>query len=184
MKRNIALMGKAKSGKGVIAEYLRDTHGYRVVSFARPVKVACGRMVLGNGVYEHEALDYVNEHKDAFRPMLQAYGMAMRTLVAEDYWVRYALASIEGYNDFGCPVVVDDCRFPNEADALREAGFLIVEVFRPEWHRWSVGGLAHSLDSATAAHTSETELERIAADVRLVNNRSPAALVEQLEGLL
>lgn len=172
--QNIGLAGRAGSGKGVLAAELVK-RGYAVVSFAAPVKIAVGRMVLSpffRDVTDEQALAYVARHKDVLRPMLQAYGVAMRTLVDEGYWIRLALADAGGKQ----PVVIDDVRFPNEVAALKAAGFVTVRIERPHLHRTLYGG--NTLTGEQATHSSEAQIEGLAVDAVIHNTGDSARLLQ------
>lgn len=63
------------------------------------------------------------------RYLMQSLGTEWgRDLVAQDIWRRILLAKVDHHH--GLPIVVDDLRFPNEADGLRAAGFTIVRIIR------------------------------------------------------
>lgn len=64
------------------------------------------------------------------RDLLIHVGMSLRTF-DPDFWLRVGLRSIENYRNAGHPVIVTDCRFTNEAEALTQAGAYLVRVHRP-----------------------------------------------------
>lgn len=64
-------------------------------------------------------------------------------------------------------VVVTDCRFENEAEAIRRAGGLVISITRP--------GLAH-LDGGNSSHASENGLPRELIDCVVVNDSTVADL--------
>lgn len=62
------------------------------------------------------------------REILQKMGTEVgRDTFGDDIWIRNMLSRIEGEEE----VVVDDCRFLNEAMALRNKGFTIIGIDRP-----------------------------------------------------
>jgi 5'(3')-deoxyribonucleotidase len=114
----IAFLGRAGSGKTTAARYFEERYGAERVSFAAPIKRIARDMLdfsdaqlYGN---EKEAID----PRYGFSPrwVLQRLGCGGRDHIAADVWldvaVRTAVAS-------RAPVVViDDCRFINEAGRI------------------------------------------------------------------
>lgn len=76
------------------------------------------------------------------REFLQRYGTeAHREIFGSDFWVEQALSVVSHWNDF---YYVTDCRFPNEATAIRKRGGYIVRV--------------HGENEETGGHISEAGL--------------------------
>jgi hypothetical protein len=134
----LGLSGWARSGKDTIADYLVDVEGYTKVSFAQPMKEAMYRLNpritvnevvntalrVGIDVYGWDGL---KERSPDIRGLLQRFGTEIgREMFGENFWVDYALNSIED----GSKVVFSDVRFPNEADAIRQLGGKVYRVER------------------------------------------------------
>lgn len=125
MPRVIAFTGAAGSGKSTAAQHLVNIHGYSRVRFAGPLKAAMAAMGFNQAQIEGA---------DKERPTRMLLGKtpryAMQTLgtewgrncIGEDFWVGLWEHAALGILDEGGMVVVDDCRFPNEAAAIREMG--------------------------------------------------------------
>lgn len=64
--------------------------------------------------------------KEQFRGLLQWWGTEYRRNQDEDYWVKEAVRFLE-HNEWGL-VTSDDCRFPNEYQALREKRFVFIRL--------------------------------------------------------
>lgn len=185
----IGLVGKMHSGKGEVAARLVEAHGFRKLAFADPVKDASVAAI-------NAALDCIGQDrwmtrtiferdKAALRLMPQFIGtdLGRQYLGSPDIWIKLL---IERVNDLRFPpehnIVVDDCRFPNEAAALRGAGFHIVMVVRDETTRRKsivaaltaanpglpAGTIMPRLEE-TLDHPSETELDRIVYDTVIRN---------------
>ena len=167
----IGLIGKKRSGKDTFAAVLVEKHEYTRVAFADPLREALLRMdpyvdadLLEHGEVQPYRLSEVIEvlgwerAKDEVpevRRLLQTFGTdAIRTLDA-DFWVRAAVASAEAVQG---PVVVTDVRFPNEADAIRNMGGLLVRITRPGYDG--------------DGHPTETALDGYPADISIPNTRS------------
>lgn len=167
MGRHLGLVGPKHSGKTTAAEYLVHELGYRKIALADPLKNIAVDMI--NTFNEAQGLPLINrafldEHKDeVFVPFLQWLGTnyGRKFLRTPDRWINRFLHDSYSSPE---PVVCDDIRFPNEADSLRESGFLIVKLVRDEGERQE--SLRRSGVSADVhSHASETELENIVPDV-------------------
>ena len=130
----IGLAGPKRSGKTLAAEHLVERYGFHHDSFAAPLRrFACD--VLGLTPAELETLkessvDWLDDSRDdrpqvTPRRFLQLVGTEFgRNLIHPHLWVRACLRRIEGRSD----VVISDCRFSNEARAIRERGGLVVRL--------------------------------------------------------
>lgn len=177
--RNIALIGRARSGKDSIAKVLVKSHGYRRVAFADPLKAMAlsinpsivyhvpgftppeGSNILLADLVEHVGWERAKDDYPEVRRLLQQMGHAVRQL-DPDFWLRQGLRSAHAS---GAPVVVTDVRYLNEAHALRHAGYYTVRVVRPETE--PIPGTEHA---------SETELDGYPTDMTFVNNGTLATL--------
>ncbi|WP_282203671.1 deoxynucleotide monophosphate kinase family protein [Kitasatospora fiedleri] len=134
--KNIALIGRARSGKDTAADLLRE-YGFARLALADPLKAMAydvdpvvGTELLGVNapapVHLAEAVDRYGweEVKDRFpaaRRFLQRLGTeGVRRHVDPDFWITRCLLAAAA---IGRPVVVTDVRFDNEVQALRAAGF-------------------------------------------------------------
>jgi hypothetical protein len=83
------------------------------------------------------------------REVMQFFGTEYVRKAQGDYWVQRLVGSINGRRR----VLVPDLRFPNEANALRGVGGLIIRVLRID------------APAAADAHASETEMVEIEPDL-------------------
>lgn len=171
---NIGIMGLAGSGKDTAGKWLVDNRGYERVAFADPLKEAALKVDPIIGTRVEEVWDIVygewEDHsytvevrlsetvsrigwdaaKDTFsevRRFLQELGASIRAL-DPDFWLRQALATAADVNErFGRPVVITDVRYPNEVDALRDAGWHLVYTDRPGTPR-----MVHESEQLTEAN--------------------------------
>ncbi|MFJ2407118.1 hypothetical protein ACIOUE_38125 [Streptomyces xanthochromogenes] len=186
--RHIALMGRARSGKDTAAARLVQRYAFVRVAFADPLRESAMALdpIVGADTSAYGALpirlsDLVKRYgwersKTEFpevRRTLQRLGEAVREN-DPDYWLRLALDKIRTADRWGIPVVVTDCRYPNEFDALRAAGALLVRVDRP--------ALDEHQDQA-AGHISETALAGYPVDAVLTNGGTVAELHQAADGL-
>ncbi len=142
----IGLIGLIGSGKNTVSDILEKNHRYTKDSFAKPLK-DCLSSIYGwdRAMIEGDTEDsrVFRETKDQYwsdrlgrdiipRKELQFLGTdIMREHYHKDIWVESLIARIKGKDN----VVVTDVRFPNEMQALRDAGAVLVRVSRndPEW---------------------------------------------------
>ena len=150
----IALTGLAGSGKSTASKYLVENHGYQLVKFAGPLKDMLRAIGLGEGHIE-------GAHKETGLAMLfgRTPRYAMQTLgtewgrkcMGDSFWINLWRSRIDSALAFGGRVVVDDCRFPNEADEVRKLGGVV-------WQIVGRGGIA-------GAHESEAGCGRPDMDI-------------------
>ena len=129
--RLVALTGAAGSGKSTATRFLVERHGYTLVKFAGPLK----RMMYALGLKEEHVEGDRKESPLALlggktpRQAMQTIGTEWgRNCMGENFWVNLWLAHAETAIDEGGRVVVDDCRFPNEAEAIRQLGGMIIKL--------------------------------------------------------
>ncbi|GAA2230353.1 hypothetical protein N1031_07005 [Herbiconiux moechotypicola] len=123
------------------------------------------------------AKDYVPE----VRRTLQRLGTEAIRALDDGFWIRAAMRRVDATRSLlrlrlntsdsreatrPRPVVVTDCRFPNEADAIRERGGQIIRVTRP--------GV-----ESTDPHPSEVALDSYAEDYHVLNDGTIADLHER-----
>lgn len=180
----IGMIGKKRSGKDSVASTLVAEFGYSRVAFADPLREALLRLdpIIGRpalpdapapvhdvrlseviaAIGWERAKDYVPE----VRVLLQRFGTDAIRAIDDDFWVRTTRQQIEALRADG-PVVVTDVRFPNEADAIREAGGYLVRVTRP------------GTESEPGAHASETALDDYPEDIVVPNIGTLDCLAQQ-----
>lgn len=138
MTRLVALTGAAGSGKSTAADYLVST-GWRRVKFAGPLKDMMRALYRAAGLTEDQIERRIEgDLKQQYDPLLQLQTPrhAMQTLGTEwgrdcidsGLWTGIAEARIRAHLAAGDRVVVDDCRFDNEAAMIRDLGGLIVRL--------------------------------------------------------
>src|SRR5690606_4634179 len=140
----IAFAGPRGTGKTTLAQYLADHHRFTRMSLAAPIKriiAECpadsyerhqfllrwgqelfpGRMILA-ARFATEAAQVLAAERDPGR-RAQLIGTDVGRALDQEVWIRYLLTHLPDG-----PVAVDDVRFVNECEALREAGFRLVRL--------------------------------------------------------
>ena len=148
----IGLGGTIGSGKGTVADYLVDYHGFEKVSFADKLKDAVAvlfdwprEMLEGATKESREWREVPDEYWSAAlgktitpRYILQVFGTeCMRNGLDDNIWVHIVAKKFADNPD--TRYVIPDCRFYNEQRVVWEAGGQVWSIFRddiPEW--WGV----------------------------------------------
>jgi len=173
----VAFSGPAQVGKTTCAEYLAREHKGVVLSFASRLKK------------DAHAYGWDGDKDVKGRVFLQELGRVVREY-NEDYWLdslvvqlyrlvhQYPAATHKALGKRRPPVpcFVDDVRYLNEAERLRELDFTLVRIqpgagFITEGEDWRV-------------HPSEVDLDGYAFDHYITSDKGDiAGMLNQLEGL-
>jgi hypothetical protein len=165
----IAFSGRKGSGKTTAAKMLVDDCGFHRLRFAGPMKRMI-RVLLTDLGYTDDAAEKmvdgplkeseVPELDCTPRHLLQTIGTDWgRAHVRDDMWPIITMNAAERLLGEGRSVVIDDCRFPNEAEAVRARGGIIVELHR-------ISGSGAKMDT----HESEKQVHEIDPDYVVANN--------------
>jgi hypothetical protein len=179
----IGLAGYARSGKDEAANALIE-RGWRQAAFADKLKdflyqvnplipghYGAGSLRLRQLV-DSTGWDYAKVTYPEVRSLLQRTGTeAGRRVLGDDVWVD---ALFREHADAPA-LVVTDCRFPNEAEAVAKQGGVMIRVERP--------GVGPARDRYGRAHVSETSLNDWPFDHVLVNDGSVDDLHRKLHGV-
>lgn len=170
----IGMSGYAQSGKDTIGKMLSEV-GFERASFADRIRESL--YALDPKISEDERIsDAVNEKgwelaktsTPEVRALLQRLGSEVgRDLLDENLWVTMTLRKVED----GAKVVVTDCRFPNEAEAIKRLGGEMWRVTRP--------GCV-----PVNNHPSETALDDWKFDHYFVNDGTVEDLKQQVDKVL
>lgn len=169
----IGLSGYARSGKDAIATILSD-FGWERRAFAdaiRDVVYSLNPLVSGplrlQQVVDLLGWEGAKGQYPEVRRLLQYMGTDVgRNFLGENVWVNMVLSSLGDGN-----YVITDCRFPNEADAIRAAGGKVWRISRP--------GVGPAND-----HISENSMEEYNFDSYIENKGDLEDLRIVVKGLL
>ena len=150
----LGVTGLIGSGKDTIADYLVTEHGFKRVRFAASLKDAVSAvfgwdrdMLEGTSrqsrVWREEVdqwwAERLNMPQLTPRWVLQHWGTdVLRNHFHTDIWVASVENKLRQTQD---DIVITDCRFKNEVDAIKNAGGTTCRVFRgdnPEWYQAAV----------------------------------------------
>lgn len=178
----IAFTGLAGAGKSTAAAHLVSRHGFQRVRFAGPLK----SMMAALGLSQEQIEGSEKETPCALlggktpRYAMQTIGTEWgRDLIDSNLWIRAwqsALAKVPT----GVGVVVDDCRFPNEAAAVQAAGGILVRIERSGAGAGAAGHVseAHALRAIWTVPNDyseanlHTRLDRILSDLSWADARA------------
>lgn len=157
----IGLSGAMRSGKDTAATTLLE-QGFVRVSFADKLRAFMYALdpLIPTGAGPQRLAKLVDVHgweacKNTYpevRALLQRCGTdAGRKVLHENVWVDAVARTLPDE-----PIVVTDVRFPNEADALRAAGGVIVRVTRPGF---TPGADAHPSETAMNGYLFDYEVK-------------------------
>lgn len=141
-------IGKAFSANTVAA--IRTSHVTMAVRRLDPLLSGDHRMadvlarVDGNwDRLKEDSKDIASETAAEIRRLQQIIGTEIgRQMVSDTIWVDTAMDTVEKLRDRGKSVVISDCRFDNEAQAILDAGGTVVRIDRPSLAGQPVDGHA------------------------------------------
>ena len=152
------ISGHAQHGKDTVAEMMRRIlwgYGKKVLIIhnADLLKFMCKQLFSWNG-----------EKDDRGRTLLQYVGTDIVRAQCPDFWAEYVVNVLKMFNGNWDYVLIPDCRFPNEINLPREAGFDVthMRVIRP--------GFDNGLSDDQQSHPSETALDATLPDMTMINS--------------
>ena len=182
----IGISGKAESGKDTAAEMLEVIYGNPEITFDDYCSKNYNRFANVNTVHFADTLKEATQtllHVGAWetntqkgkkttitwlgmtvREFLQKFGTCVRESIDNLFWIKETFASIDGWEN----AIIADVRFPEEIQAIKEKGGIILRLER---------------DGAGAGnHISETALDNYNDwDEVIDNNFSLLLLFDQLK---
>ena len=206
----IGVTGLISSGKDTVADYLCTFHGFKRVSFAASLKDAVSN-VFG---WDRELLEGTTktsrewrEQKDVWwsarlkmditpRWVLQYWGTeVLRNHFHTDIWVASVENKLRQSTD---NIVITDCRFANEVNAIKSAGGTTMRIIRgeqPEWYdaavsfnKGEVKNMSWSLSklklNKLGVHASEYSSVGLDYDYYIENNGTIDHLHKKIESII
>ena len=205
----LGVTGFIGSGKDTIADYLCTFHGFKRLSFAASLKDAISsifgwdrEMLEGTTKTSREWREVVDPwwserlgREITPRWVLQFWGTEVcRNGFHQDIWVASVENKLRSAKD---NIVITDCRFINEVEAIKHAGGITCRVERgprPEWYEdavnankgprqigWSIG--KNRLEKLKI-HASEYSSVGLAYDHYIDNNGTIDYLHKQIESII
>lgn len=161
----IGLTGPTRSGKSTISKYLVDYYEYESIRFADPFK----RFLKDLGLTDEELETDIKEspceklYGNTPRELMISIGTKWgREMIHPNIWVKQWEKLYHYYDK----VIVEDIRFINEYEKVKELGGVIIKVVKND------------------DNSDDYELSDIKYDDILYNNGTEKELIDNLEGLL
>ena len=130
---SVGITGRKGRGKNTITNYLKEKYGYVELSFAGPLKRGCKEMF---GLDDNQLETYKDVVDNYWgippRLMFQYQGTEVardmyKNIIpelGENFWIKRLYKDLNSEDHFA----ISDCRFPNEVQALKEKGFIIIRI--------------------------------------------------------
>lgn len=162
--RLLGITGKKNCGKSTAARYLEIHHNFIRISFADPLKCMLAALGLSDEELWGDQKEIPSNLLNGQTPRhaVQTLGTEWgRNLIHKDIWISAWKLLV---SKCPAPVVTDDLRYLNEAEAIKQLGGRILLLER--------SGI-----ESTDTHSSEIEMEKISYDNKIVNGGSVTDLV-------
>jgi len=187
----IGVCGLMDSGKSTIGKFL-VANGSIPLAFGGAVKDAVANIFAWDRLMLEgdtpESRDW-REQKDEFwseklgyditpRYSLQLMGTeAGRKVFGDNLWINSVRAQMKDPNR---SYVITDCRFPNEADAIREWGGSVIMVRRGEIPYWYTDATNNEMDKHPDIHASEYSVAQCHYDYLIKNDGTKQELNQKI----
>lgn len=151
-----------QSGKSTIANYLVDKYGYTKVPFASILKEMARPIFTSLGYTFQDIYGFETTQKEVMLPVIgttprriyQTLGTEWgRNMINADLWIKLWEARAKQHE----LVVVDDMRFPNEMEKVKEMGGICLKIVR------------NGVDGFSMEHSSEGGLNSERFDCEILN---------------
>lgn len=167
----IGLMGKARSGKDTVADYLQGEHSFGRYAFADPMKDML-EAAFGDKFRNGDRERPIAWLGKSPRQLMQSLGTEWgRDEVHPDLWVLIANEAWQVSKARGESLVVSDVRFANEAQWIVDQGGVLIEIVRDN---------AEPVNAHLSENVDLDQFPRYVVD----NNLTFASLYHQVELLL
>jgi hypothetical protein len=161
MIKIIGFAGRKQSGKTTCSEFvakyfngsIETFNGAKIYNFADPLKKDICMNILGltydqcygDDVSKNQYTEvYWNDIKLTAREVMQLVGTDIFRKMKKDVWASSTINKIQ--NEQPKLAIIADCRFPNEVEAIKNAGGLVIKLNRNPYN---------------SDHASETALDEI-----------------------
>ncbi len=201
----IGICGLIGSGKDTVASYLIENYNFEKDSFAATLKDVLSnlfgwdrKLLEGNTEESREWRikpdewweNQLNIPDFTPRKMMQIIGTdIMRKHFHKNIWVYTLLKRIEKIEDKN--IVITDCRFPSEIEAVRKAGGIIIRVIKdiPHWYNMGISaalGGQYAIERMihNSIHESEYQHLSVKEDITLLNDSSIEELYKKVDKIM
>lgn len=166
----IAFAGRKQSGKTTSAEFVQNLFANqygisaKIYNFADPLKTLCmdilgleHKQCYGSDTDKNELVNcYWDGRQITAREVLQLVGTEMFRSLQKNVWSDATIRLIKKENPN--LAIIADCRFPNEVDAIKNAGGLIIKLNRNPYHS------SHASEIALDAENYDQQMFNLVID--------------------
>ncbi len=155
--RVVAITGLAGSGKTTASDYLINKYGYVRIKFAGPLKDMCRALGMSEDEIEGDKKEKPAEWLAGRSPryVMQTIGGDWgRGMIDDHFWVGIWEKRARTEINAGRRVIVDDCRYPNEAITVRKLGGMVIKLT-------GRGGIAGSHSSEAGCGISDAIIDNV-----------------------
>ncbi len=181
----VGLVGKAGAGKTTLANYLKDSYGFEVLSLASPIKemekdiennvpfidiydkhihpyYPLDRMQIAMVIQIFNRAKSIPREHPKPRKRLQYLGTdGFRNNIDSSFWIKLAEARANNLSDVP-GAVIEDIRFVNEYTNFSANGWRLIKIkISPAEQRRRLESLYGELDESILEHPSEKEVDLI-----------------------
>lgn len=166
----IALIGMKQSGKSTASKYLQEKYGFKPHNFKdaliEEIKTYFPDFIKAEcELYNCTPEELFEKKPGHIRQLMQNFGTELRRKQNPDYWVNKWWQNAE----YESKIVVDDCRFHNEANEIKVRNGIIIKIIRTGQENKDL-------------HQSEQEFNQIIPDYTIeVATGEQIKLYEQLD---
>lgn len=175
MPQIIGILGKKRSGKDTIADYLVARYNFTKLKFADPLKDVCKILF---GFTDEQLNGDLKEEIDKFWKISPRYAMQylgtdlfrnqitpLLPNISNDFWIK--IMELKLLNTTG-PIVIADIRFQNEIDLIHKHKGIIIKI--------------NSINTDdTDQHESEININNLLGDFTVYNDIILVNLYKQID---
>ncbi|MEK5323347.1 AAA family ATPase [Aeribacillus sp. FSL M8-0254] len=171
----LAICGKLRSGKSLVAGYLSLMHDFQPFAFGDALKNAF-----------HRAFPQIPRQPKP-RAYYQSFGQWARTMIDENMWIDATMRKVDEYlaqNQCNgrSRVLIEDVRQQNEYDRLKREGFVFVRITAPDELRLErARKVGDDFTEADLAHETELLVDTFEVDYEVVNDGTVDELCAKID---
>ena len=178
----LLFIGKSKSGKSTMSDYLKHKYGFKVYSLGDYVKYFTHDIakifVQTDNVGLPDIKDFFDVNtKDKYRKYFQLFGTDLcQKWFGKEVWCECLYKDLIKRNELNnyTSIIIDDCRFQHEYDYFVKLGFIPIKIER----------CVENSNKSISNHVSETESEEIPYDILIENNGDINDLYDKIEKMI
>jgi len=170
----LALCGKLRSGKSLVAGYLSLMHDFQPFAFGDALKNAF-----------HRAFPQIPRQPKP-RAYYQSFGQWARTTIDENVWIDATMRKVGEYLSQNClRILIEDVRQQNEYDRLKREGFVFVRITAPDELRIERAKKdGDDFAEADLVHETETFVDSFEVDYEVANDGTVDELCAKVDKVI